>query len=248
MIKADPFAQLKLLDVQAVDSRLDVLRHQRSHLPELAQLEELAADRRGVADVARDARIAVEDLTRQQRKADLDVEQVKARRTRDQQRIDSGQVANPRDLERLQSELVSLARRIATLEDEELEVMERVEEAQGRLDTADARLAEIDGTVRELEASRDAAWERIDADLEAGAAERSELVADLPADLLALYDRLRQQKGGIGAAELRRRECGGCRLALDNAELAVIKKAGVDTVVRCEECSRILVRTSESGL
>lgn len=248
MIKADPFAQLKLLDVQSLDSKLDVLRHQRSHLPELAELAALAADRKGVADVARDARIAADDLGREQRKADADVEQVKARRTRDQQRLDAGQVTNPRDIERMQNEMVSLQRRIATLEDAEIEIMERLEEVQGRLDGAEARLAEIDGRVRELEASRDAAWERIDEELEAGAAERVELVADLPADLLALYDRLREQKGGIGAAELRRRECGGCRLALDNAEIAVIKKASVDTVVRCEECSRILVRTGESGL
>jgi predicted nucleic acid-binding Zn-ribbon protein len=65
---------------------------------------------------------------------------------------------------------------------------------------------------------------------------------------MALYDRLRNSKGGVGAAALRARECGGCRLSLDNAELAVIRKAPSDEVIRCEECQRILVRTSESGL
>ncbi|HEY1134233.1 MAG TPA: C4-type zinc ribbon domain-containing protein [Nocardioides sp.] len=248
MIKADPFAQRKLLDVQELDSRLDQLRHRRAKLPQLARLEELAVSRRGIDDQARDARIAADDLALEQRKADADVEQVKARRARDQQRMDAGLVTNPKDLERMQSELVSLERRISSLEDTELEIMERVEEAQGRLTEAEGRLAEIDAEVATLSSERDAAWEEIDADLAAGAAERGPLVEDLPADLLGLYDKLRQQKGGIGAAELRRRECGGCRLTLDNAELAVIKRATVDTVVRCEECSRILVRTSESGL
>ena len=70
----------------------------------------------------------------------------------------------------------------------------------------------------------------------------------MPADLLALYDRLRDQKGGVGAAALRARECEGCRLTLDNAELAVIRTAPSDEVIRCEECQRILVRTHESGL
>ncbi|MDQ1103509.1 putative nucleic acid-binding Zn-ribbon protein [Nocardioides zeae] len=248
MIKADPFAQRKLLDVQALDSRLDQLKHRRTHLPQLARLEELAASRRGVDDQARDARIAVDDLSLEQRKADADVEQVKARRARDQQRMDAGLVTNPKDLERMQNELVSLERRIGSLEDTELEIMERLEEAQGRLTAAEARLAEIDAETQALSAERDAAWAELDAELEAAAAERSPLVEDLPADLLALYDKIRQKQGGIGAAELRRRECGGCRLTLDNAELAVIKAASVDTVVRCEECSRILVRTGESGL
>ncbi|MDT9595029.1 C4-type zinc ribbon domain-containing protein [Nocardioides zeae] len=248
MIKADPFAQLKLLDVQALDSRLDQLRHQRSHLPELTELASLAAERRGVDDEARDARIAVDDLSREQAKAEADAEQVRARRARDQQRLDAGLVTNPKDLERIQSELVSLERRIGVLEDAELEVMERLEEAQARLRSAEERLAGFDARTGELETTRDRTWADIDEQLAAGTAERAPLVADLPADLLALYDKLRAQKGGIGAAELRRRECGGCRLTLDNAELAVIKRAGVEDVVRCEECSRILVRTGESGL
>jgi predicted nucleic acid-binding Zn-ribbon protein len=73
-------------------------------------------------------------------------------------------------------------------------------------------------------------------------------VADVPADLLALYDRLREAKGGVGAALLRSRRCEGCNLDIDNAELAQIRSANSDDVIRCEECGRILVRTSESGL
>jgi len=65
---------------------------------------------------------------------------------------------------------------------------------------------------------------------------------------MALYEKLREQKNGVGAAALRRRECGGCRLTLNASDLAVIAKAPADDVVRCEECGRILVRTSESGL
>ena len=74
------------------------------------------------------------------------------------------------------------------------------------------------------------------------------MVQDVPDDLLALYDKLRQSKGGVGAAELRARQCGGCRLTLDNSEISQIKAAPSDLVIRCEECQRILVRTSESGL
>lgn len=248
MIKADPFAQLKLLDVQAVDSRLAQLRHQRATLPQTAEIARLGEERTGVDNQARDARIEVEDLQTEQRKADADVEQVKARRVRDQQRIDTGQITNPKDLERLQHEMVSLERRIASLEDTELEIMEKLEEAQGRLDGFTVELEKLDATVTTLSAERDQRWAEIDAEIAAGEAERAPLTEDLPTDLLALYDKIRDQRGGVGAAAIHRRECQGCRLSIDNAELAVIRKAGVDTVLRCEECSRILVRTGESGL
>ena len=95
-MKADPFAQLKLLDVQELDSRLDLLRHQLATLPQTAELQALARSRTEVGDRARDAKIAVDDLTRAQKKADADVEQVKARRKRDQERIDQGLITTPR--------------------------------------------------------------------------------------------------------------------------------------------------------
>ena len=59
---------------------------------------------------------------------------------------------------------------------------------------------------------------------------------------------MREQKGGVGAAALRARQCGGCRLTLDATILKEIAAKADDEVVRCEECSRILVRTKESGL
>jgi uncharacterized protein len=247
-LKADPSAQLKLLDVQALDSRADQLRHQRGSLPEIAEIATLTASRAELVDRARDQQIVVDDLTAAQKKADADVEQVKARRTRDRDRMDQGLISNPKDLERMQHELESLDRRITTLEDEELEVMEQLEEAQRTLDELQRQVAEADERLETLVTARDKRTSEIDAELTAVTSDRGPAVAELPADLLSLYDRLRQSKGGVGAAELRARQCGGCRLTLDNAELSQIRSTPADQVVRCEECQRILVRTDESGL
>jgi predicted nucleic acid-binding Zn-ribbon protein len=126
--------------------------------------------------------------------------------------------------------------------------MERLEEAQGVLDSLTAQLATTDARLSALAQSRDEAWAAIDAQLASLSADRVPVADGLPADLLALYDKLRAAKAGIGAAALRARACGGCQLTLDNAELAVIKAAPSDEVIRCEECQRILVRTAESGL
>ena len=247
-MKADPSAQVRLLDLQELDSRADLLRHQRRSLPETARLVELAEARALTDDQARDARIEVDDLAVEQAKVDADVEQVKARRERDQQRIDQGLISNPKDLQRMQQEMVSLERRITSLEDDEIEVMERAEEAQRTLDALTAQLADTDAEIADLTAARDARLAEIDEALGALDARRGPIVADLPADLLALYDRLRDSKGGVGAALLRARRCAGCNLDLDHAEVATLRAAADDEVVRCEDCSRILVRTSESGL
>jgi uncharacterized protein len=247
-LKADAFSQLKLLDVQELDSKLDQLRHRLATLPETKELAALAAERAEVDGLARDAQIRIDDLTREQKKADADVEQVKSRRTRDQDRMDRGLVTNPKDLERMQQELVSLSRRISELEDVELEVMEQLESAQADRARLGERLAGIDARIAELVASRDAAAGAARSEGETVAAERKVTASGVPADLLTLYERIRTQKGGVGAAALRARRCGGCSLELTAADLGVIAKAPTDEVLRCEECNRILVRTGESGL
>jgi predicted nucleic acid-binding Zn-ribbon protein len=247
-MKADPDAQLKLLDLQKLDSTADQLRHQRANLPEDSEIATLTVRRTDVLGRSRDQQIVVDDLTAAQEKADADVEQVKARRKRDQDRMDQGLITNPKDLERMQHELASLERRIATLEDEELEVMEDLEAAQTELTAMKDDLAETDERLAKVTEARDQRYADIDAELARLASERGPLVAAIPADLLALYDRLRANKGGVGAAELRARQCGGCMLTLDNADLADIRGKADDEVVRCEQCQRILVRTSESGL
>lgn len=224
------------------------MRHQRSSLPELAEIAELEKTRAELDDQARDARIVVDDLTAEQKKIDFDVEQVKTRRTRDRDRMDQGLITNPKDLERMQHELESLERRITSLEDEELEVMATVEDAQRTLDSLTGQVAAADERLSLLASSRDEKASGIDTELQQIVADRTPAVEGLPADLLALYDKLRAAKGGVGAAALRARQCGGCRLTIDNAELGVIRQKPDDEVVRCEECQRILVRTDESGL
>jgi predicted nucleic acid-binding Zn-ribbon protein len=247
-VKADPFLQLRLLDIQDLDSHQDQLRHRLATLPQQAELQELTRERAAVEDRARDARIRVDDLGREQRKADAEVEQVKARRKRDQDRMDQGLITSPKDLERMQGELVSLERRIATLEDAELEVMEQLETAQQELDRLTGTLADLGERIALSTQARDRAVAEIEAELAAEKRHREERAEGMPEDLMGLYDRLRQQKGGVGAAGLRARRCEGCSLQLNASDLGAMAKAPSDEVLRCEECSRILVRTVESGV
>ncbi|WP_436700422.1 zinc ribbon domain-containing protein [Nocardioides sp. BYT-33-1] len=247
-MNADPAAQLRLLDLQALDSQVDQLRHQRNNPAEAAEIKDLLGKRADVDGRLRDQRIVVDDLAAAQVKADADVEQVKARRSRDRERMDSGAISDPKALERMQHELESLERRISTLEDEELEVMEQLEEAQSALAELTAAIDELDSRLGTLTSARDEKIAALDAEIGSVSGGREAMVADIPADLLALYEKLRASKGGVGVGALRARQCGGCQLTLDAGELAAIRATPAETVLRHEECQRILVRTPESGL
>ncbi len=247
-MRADDVAQSALLDVQAQDTSIAQLIHRRDSLPELATIADLEQRRKDLDGQRIEADTAVSDLTRDQKKADAEVETVKTRRERDEGRLNSGAITNPKDLESLQHELVALERRISTLEDEELEVMERLEEAQSVLSGVMADLNALDTDLQHATDARDAAVVQIDGQLDAARADRQQVVSQVPDDLLALYEKVRTAKGGIGAAALRARSCEGCRLEINSADLREIAAADEGEVLRCPECDRILVLTAESGL
>jgi predicted nucleic acid-binding Zn-ribbon protein len=233
--------------LQGLDAALARLEHRRRTLPELAVIE--AADGRlaELRDAVVRAETEVGDLDRDLRRLENDVEQVRARSDRDRQRMQSGAVP-ARELESLQHEVESLARRQSDLEDAELEVMERREEAESR---AAALRSEVDKLTAERDAAaaaRDTGWAGIDTEAADDTTARATVAAELPGDLLALYEKVRAASGGVGAAELRHRRCEGCRLELAGSELRAARAAAPDEVLRCENCRRILVRTAESGL
>jgi predicted nucleic acid-binding Zn-ribbon protein len=166
---------------------------------------------------------------------------------RDRTRLDAGQVSSPRELENLQSEIASLIRRQSDLEEIVLDVMERQEAAELRHKTLTQEEGALARQRDEVAARRDAALGEIGEQEEKAGSLRAGVAADVPGDLLDLYGKLRAQHG-VGAAALRRGRCEGCHLSLNTVDLARIRAAPPDEVLRCEECRRILVRTPDSGL
>ena len=193
------------------------------------------------------ARTALNDVQREIIKADTDVQLVRDRSSRNQARMDAGQ-GTAKDLQALQHEVDSLARRQSALEDIELEVMERAEGLAGDVNRLDAASAEMTARADGLRAVRDKKLAELDAEVEQISRSRADVVAGVGDDLLALYEKIRASSDGVGAAVLRKRRCEGCNLELNQGEINRFAAAAEDQVLRCEECRRILIRTSESGL
>lgn len=245
-MQADPQVQQTLLELPLVDQRLAQLANelQNSELRSRAT-QARAALVRAEEDLV-DTQTGIKDLEREINRAEADVETVRARIRRDQDALDAGD-ATPKQLTDIQHELTSLARRQSELEDVELEIMERMEQASSGLARAEQSLAETRSQAEETAS----AWDRREDEIATETVEleqrRAEVVAELPTDLVALYEKNRA-RSGIGAALLRQGRCGACQLVLSSSDIDRVRAAAPDEVVRCEECGAIMVRTEESGL
>ena len=246
-MNAEPADQLRLLDLQVLDSKLDQLAHRRRTLPKLAELQALETKLGQLRDVHAVSAAADSDLAREQAKAEADVDQVRARADRDRKLLDSG-TGSAKDLENLQHELASLAKRQADLEDVVLEVMEKVESSSTRTAKLAADRTEVDGDRERAAHALAADQAGVDKDIEFARTQREILVKQIPAPLLGLYDKLRGQYDGVAVAAIVRRRCQACQIELDIAEANAAKAASPDTILRHDSCRRILVRTADSGL
>ncbi|AUZ87332.1 zinc ribbon domain-containing protein [Arthrobacter sp. TmT3-37] len=245
MAKAAPEEQLRLLDLQALDSTLNKLTRQAAAARGNPELGVVAARVSEVDGELVRATTELGDLQRELTRAEDEVQSVVNRLERDEKRLNSG-TGTSKDLTALQHEVASLTKRRSDLEDVELDVMERVEaartaqaEVQGRTDAVRAELRALE-EARDIELA-DIELQRVDVQ-----ARRNELASTFDSGLLAIYERI-LAKRGVGAARLFHGKSEGSGMQLSPGDLADISGAAPDDVVLCPDSGCILVRSGDWG-
>jgi len=229
----------RLLDLQERDSALERLRSRRS---EIETGEELRRLRGSVEDTERtmgELRLAHDSVSTEQRRLENEIDSVARKTEAEEKRLYDGTIVNVKELEALQAELRNLKERRARLEDEVLERRERREELDARITAAEAEVK----TAREALERGGADTARELEEIVRGTTnlqeERTTIAAEVDEELLELYEDLREQKKGVGAAALVDGVCQGCHQKLSAMELDRLKKS--DGIRRCEYCRRILI-------
>lgn len=243
-MNASPVDQRRLLEVAELDTRIRQADAARRNPPQAARVQALMARRQELAQELTRQLGARDDLRADLARIESDVAMVDARRARDAERLSS--TSNMKEAQGLEHELGSLARRKRDLEDAELEVMERLEEADASVAAQETLIADTnaEGSLLSAEAKRVVA--EATAAFEAATRDRAAVAGSVAADLLAYYDHVAARSSG--AALLRRGTCEGCRMVLAGTDLQAVRLAAPDAVMTCPECGCILVRTEESGL
>lgn len=230
-----------LLALQGEDSAIRRLTHRRETLPEAERLIEVN-DR--LAELNADIEIArkqTDEITREQNRIEGEIELVDQKIGKEEKKMFSGSVSNPKELSALQAEVEALKRKKGGLEDELLEVMVQRDQASSTLSGLERERGEADSDARQLGATVADITGEIDSELGEHSTRREEIAATISSDLLDLYDRLRADKGGIGAAALVGDTCEGCHTKLPAREVERLRGEG--GLQRCDNCRRILVVT-----
>jgi len=239
-VKASVSDQRLILNIQKFDQQSATLKNKAATLPELVEISTTTIKQNNVRDLRIAAETELSDVKRELARAEGDVEQIVTRIERDEKRLASG-TGTPKELEQTQHELGTLGVRRSELEEVELEIMMRADGIKDRISALTIEENELALVIADLNIRKENALAAIHTELEGIETDRKATSQSVGAEILALYEKIRESNG-IGAAALAGNQCKGCNLTLNTIELQRIAGLAEDEVVRCEECRCILVR------
>lgn len=244
-IRATVAQQERLLDVLDLDTEATRLRRAMADASEqLAILETDADFLELVRESAYIADLCDENST-EIKHAELDLKIAQDRITRD--RTHELTVTDAKDVSSLEHEIASLERRVDALTAALVnlysvrdELTERRTEADAARDDFHARRAIRETEIRDVIGAHQQRLDAIDRD-------RAVILAELPADLSALYERQRERYG-VGASRLIGTVTTASGVTLSEGQLQEIRSADEDDVVLCPVSDAILVRTGKPAV
>ncbi len=185
--------------------------------------------------------LALDSVTNEQRRLENDIDSIQRKIDAERTRLYDGSVANAKELQSIEAEVGSLQARKSRLEDELIDQMERREDMETRLKPLEAEAAEARERLAEIEEGSAREFVEVEKALGERNAEREAMLPSFGQDVLDLYDDLRLQKKGIGAAALVDGVCQACHQKLSPMYVDRMKRE--QGIRRCEYCRRILIFT-----
>ncbi|MCL2332385.1 MAG: hypothetical protein FWC54_02710 [Actinomycetia bacterium] len=227
----------QLLALQEIDTARRAQQDQIETLPQKRTVAALRAKQaEGQARITQiEERIA--EVALQEEVGSAALATVETKIAEEQAKIDVA--CDHREVSALTQELDTLARRKDALEDENLALLQKQQDLENLRSDTEEKLAALAARERDEIAQYQKQLASLKAELAELDAQRAKRADTLPADLLAHYDALAQEKGGVVVARFLGGRCLACSIVPPTSQRALIEAS--DEIECCPQCRRLLV-------
>ena len=241
-MKASRAQQLKLFELQTLDTEILRTRRTIADLPERAEAERHTAELKTVRPQLLEAQRVNEELETEISRLESDIDTAKKRQLRNEERMQQNLPA--KDVAAIEQENTSLNRRINTLEDRELELMEQLEAANTDLETVAAAHRQLQEKLDRSHTLIAEAEKVANSKLAQLQDERAGVSAEITGDLRDHYEQLRERLG-FAVARLNGNVSEASNMALTAGEIQALRSTPKDELMYCPQTGAILVETDE---
>ncbi len=228
------------LALQDIDTATDVITHKRPRLPEVIAHQEATAALASLRSQMAAAQQRIDAALAAIEAAEHAAGDLTKKRTRLEAQLKT--VIAPREAEALMHEIETINGHRGELDDQELTALEELAEGEAALQSMSDAVPLLEVVVAAAKAELDTVHAAVDAQVADLRQQRADVVEGLGQQSSELYERVRQQFGGVGVARLEGSHCSGCHMDLSPRELDIVKAVPADTLAECPQCGRIIVR------
>ena len=224
----------RLIRLQALDTEAAEARKAQTTIPETQKaLDQKLEGARSAVAAAKDAQ-AVNQADRRALEKDLAVLNTRLSRYKDQLM----EVKTNREYTAMQHEIETAQGEVKRLEDQMLEKMLEADELAAGLKGAEGALKVAEQQIVKERASLDVQLAEAGTTLERTLADRTALVAELPAPVVATYETLARGRKGMAVVAAKDERCSQCQVRLRPQVFVQVRlNSGI---VQCDSCQRIL--------
>jgi len=240
IMKASVEQQLKIVELAALDQVFDQYANQAKGHADREVVNRLKEKIEQTDFEIVELNASSGDLKKEISKVEVEIEQIRARADKDQQRIDSG--ANAKEITAMEHEITSLKARQLDVENQEILLLEQLEEIETKVKKLTTQKDSLTGelTIASDKLRRELADLKQKAD--SANSNRKEIAGQIDEQLMQLYQKIKSEHAGLAAARLINGACSGCNISFSTIEVQDIKANDPELIVQCDNCSCILVR------
>ena len=227
-----------LLEIQQLDLEIMQAKKKRVELPQRIKVMMLRKKRGEIQD-------KLDQVLDLKKKADAEMTIVEdedralsEKQSRAQELIDAAG-SDYRKVESHSKEMAGAAKRREAISEKKAEIEAQLEKIKGISDQLEGAIAASEAEEAKLRASFEAEDNELIDITKRCTARRNEISAELPAELLSLYEKTAKKVGGVAIGKLDGDRCGVCRTPIEGGRLIDVRAAA--PLGTCPSCKRLLV-------
>jgi predicted nucleic acid-binding Zn-ribbon protein len=231
-----PLIQLHFLDreIAALNSRL-------SQMP--VQIKEVDRKLERAQRHLQEKQNLTAENQKKRRELEGDLALIETKRKRYKEQLDG--VKTNKEYTALQHEIELVSQAITEMEDQILAQMEEAEGLKGQIEEAQKAKEREEKVLLEEKKAIQSEADRLQKEMDELTGKRQQWLSQIPPAIIEEYDHLVRHRKGIALAEARDAICMECQMRIRPQLFQEIRRN--DTIITCENCSRILFYIPQPG-
>ncbi|MCE5330313.1 hypothetical protein LLG07_08300 [bacterium] len=234
------FDLLNLYKLQLSDSKIAFLEREIDKLKANEELKTREEELNETLENYNKLLSSYNELEKERKKLDDDLAMKNEKIKKNEQKLSSGTITSAKEIVSLQEEIVSVRKANEDTENRMLEIMIKIDDINESIKSEKEKKEKISSYVDKLKDEINGGIKVIEDKLNKYRGKRSEILKQIPDDMIVKYREVKEKRGGIAVGILKERMCLACNMEMSTGE--ALHMNNLNEVYKCPTCKRIIIK------